>query len=83
MDGLRTVRPGPLDRTVRQVALLAHITAVLFAGRLAHELSRDLHISLLVQVALRGIVSALFFLAGQSFLLAGRVSIRRLAPGSR
>lgn len=64
------------------VALLAYIAAVLFAGRLAHELGQNLHISLLIRIALQGIVSTVFFLGGQSFLLAGRVSIRRLLPGS-
>lgn len=64
------------------VGLLAYITAVLFAGRLGHEFGRELHLSLLIRVVTQGIVSVLFFLAGQSFLLAGRVSVRRLLPGS-
>ncbi len=64
------------------VALLAYITAVLFAGRLAHVLGPDLHLSMLIRIVAQGGVSALFFLASQSFLLAGQVSVRRLLPGS-
>jgi len=64
------------------VALLVYISAVLFAGRLGHQLGRDLHVSLLIRIVAQSVVSVAFFLAGQSFLLAGRVSVRRLLPGS-
>lgn len=64
------------------VALLAYISAVLFAGRLGHDLDRDLHAALLIRIVAQSIVSVAFFLAGQSFLLGGRVSVRRLLPGS-
>lgn len=64
------------------VALLAYISAVLFAGRLGHELGRDLHTAQLIRVVAQSIVSVAFFLAGQSFLLGGRVGVRRLLPGS-
>jgi len=64
------------------VALLVYISAVLFAGRLGPQLGRDLHVSLLIRIVAQSVVSVAFFLAGQSFLLAGRVSVRRLLPGS-
>jgi membrane protein len=64
------------------VALLAYISAVLFAGRVGHELGHGFHASMLIRIVAQSIVSLAFFLAGQSFLLAGRVGLRRLLPGS-
>jgi membrane protein len=64
------------------VALLAYISAVLFAGRLGHDLGGDLHAGPVIRVLIQSVASGMFFLAGQSFLLAGRVTLRRLLPGS-
>jgi membrane protein len=64
------------------VALLAYISAVLFAGRLGHDLGGDLHAGPVIRVLIQSVASGMFFLAGQSFLLAGRVTLQRLMPGS-
>jgi len=64
------------------VALLAYISAILFAGRVAFLLIRDPHVNLPLRVVAQSMMSVVFFLASQSFLLAGRVSLRRLVPGS-
>lgn len=64
------------------VGLLAYISAVLFAGRVAHELGRNLHLGISIRVVVQGVVSMVFFLLSQSLLLSRRVGLRRLVPGS-
>lgn len=85
-EAIWTQRRAGFGSTSRQLiwvlALLVYISAVLFAGRLGHDLGRDLHLSLLIRIAAQSIVSVVFFLASPWFLLSGRVSIRRLLPGS-